>query len=822
MSARPEQLTAEQLWCPCPPDSFALETTEELPSQVSIIGQERAIRGIEFGIGIASFGFNIFALGYAGTGRATTLRAFLDRTAEKQPVPADLIYVNNFNEPNQPRAITLPPGTAIQLRRDMDELVDDLFVEIPRSFESDDYERQREKILREMSEERNGRFSELEHKVNEQGFTLLKTPTGLGIAPVLNGQVLTPEAYQRLDAETRGGIEDRQQVLQSTMAKTMRDIRDLEKRAKRQLEQFDREIADSVVGHHIQELLKQYQHLEEVPEYLQEVHADVVSSVGEFRSQDEAGEGLAAALRSSEREAFPKRYKINVLVDHSQQSGAPVIIEPNPTHGNLLGRIEHRAEFGALVTDFGMIKPGALHRANGGYLVVEARALLANPLAWEALKRALKNRQIRMEEIGTQFQTISTVTVEPEPVPLDIKVILVGEALTYYLLHEVDEDFRKLFKVQADFGVDFDRSPAACQDYARFVAARCHEEGLLHFDARAVARIVEHGSRMADHQGKLSTRFGEVADLVREASFWAMRHGRDHTTADDVEQAIEERIYRANRAQEKTLELIREGTVRVDVEGQAVGQVNGLSVLSLGNYSFGKPTRITARTFTGKDGVVSVEREAKLSGRIYNKGVLTLTGYLGGKYAQKTPLSLSASVSFEQTYDEIEGDSASSAELYALLSSLSELPIKQGIAVTGSVDQHGNIQPIGGVNQKIEGFFEVCLQRGLNGEQGVLIPQQNRRNLMLRAQVRQAVERGEFHIYPVDSLDDGLEILTGVTAGQMQEDGSYPSGTLHARVLDRLAMIARHLQRSPDDEGEADKRDSTPAATASETSLADR
>lgn len=790
------RLTGSRLWEACLPSLFSFDTTAELPDDVSIIGQERAVRGIEFGLDIASFGFNIYALGFSGTGRTTTLRAFLSRRAAREPVPPDLVYVNNFSDSNSPRAITLPAGSAVALRSSMVELIDDLFVEIPRAFESDEYERQREKILRGMSEKRNELFSQLEHTVNEQGFTLLKTATGLGIAPVLNGQVLTPEAYQRLDPTTREGIEERQSVLQGTMAKTMRSIRDLEKTAKRSLEEFDREIADSVVNHHIQELVREYSQHEELAEYLAEVHADVVAHVEGFRNEEDSSDGLAAALRSGGREALSNRYKVNVLVDHSLQSGSPVIIEPNPTHGNLLGRIEHRAEFGALVTDFSMIKAGALHRANGGYLVVETRGLLSNPLSWEALKRALKNRQIRMEEIGTQFQTVSTVTVEPEPVPLEVKVILVGDALTYYLLHDVDEDFQKLFKVQADFGVDFDRTPEACQDYARFVAARCHQEGLLHFDASAVASVVEHGSRLADHQRKLSTRFGVVADLVREASFWAKRQNRSCTTAEDVERAIEEKKHRSNRAQEKVLELIAEGTIRVDVEGDKVGQINGLSVLTMGHHRFGKPSRITVRTYAGKAGVLSVEREAKLSGPIYNKGVLTLAGYLGGKYALKKPLGLTASISFEQMYDEIEGDSASSAELYALLSSLAGLPIKQGLAVTGSVDQQGSIQPIGGVNEKIEGFFEVCRQHGLSGEQGVLIPHQNLRNLMLEASVRDAVERGEFHIHAIHTIDEGLEILLGVPAGELQEDETYPAESVHARAMQQLARLANQRESS--------------------------
>ncbi|MEJ2734153.1 MAG: AAA family ATPase [Anaerolineae bacterium] len=793
MSGKPRELAPDELWNPCESALYDFDTTASLPGDIVVIGQDRAVQAIDLGVGIASFGFNIFALGFAGTGRATTLRTFLDRVAADQPVPGDWIYVYNFADPNRPNAIVLPPGTAIQFRDDMQELVNDLLREIPRAFESEDYEKQKESIIREMQEQRNQSLVQLEHRVNERGFTLLKTAMGLGIAPVLNGQVLSPEAYQQLDEGTQKEIEERQRLLQSEMAETMRSIRDLEKRTKRHLYSFDREIADFAVGHLIEVLKAKYGDLEELPEYLAAVHADIVDNVDGFKGEEEPGEGLASAMKAGQREALLKRYSVNVIVDNSKQQGAPVIFEPNPTYGNLIGRIEHRAEFGAMVTDFTMIKAGCLHRANGGYLVAEMRGLLTNPLAWEALKRSLKNRYIRTEEASAQLQIVSTVTLEPEPIPLDAKVLLIGDPLTYYLLHEHDEDFRKLFKVKADFGAHFDRTPETNQHYAQFVAARCHEEGLLHFEREAVGRVVEFGSRLADHQNKLSTRFGEIADLVREASYWAKHRGSERTMARDVQEAIDKRIYRSNRAEEEIQELIDEGTVRVDVEGQIVGQVNGLSVLALGDYAFGKPSRITARTYTGRSGVVSLDRQAKLSGRIYDKGLLTLTGYLGGKYALGTPLSLSASISFEQLYEEIEGDSASSTELYALLSSLSGLPIEQGIAVTGSVDQQGNIQPIGGVNEKIEGFFETCRQRALTGKQGVMIPVQNVVNLMLRADVRQAIAEGQFHLYPVQSVDEGIEILTGVSAGDLQEDGTYPEDSVHGRVLARLEEIAASL-----------------------------
>jgi lon-related putative ATP-dependent protease len=812
MSDKSLELTVDQLWAPCDTSVLSFETTKTLSAKARILGQERAIAAIDFGIGIASFGFNIYALGYTGTGRTTTIHTFLDRVASGLPVPQDWIYVHNFADPNQPNAVSLPPGTAAEFRRDMQEMVSDLLREIPRAFESEDYEKQRESIIRVMQEQRNTQFAQLEHKVNERGFTLLKTAMGLGIAPVLNGQALTPEAYEQLDETTRHDIEARQKLLQGEMAETMRSIHDLEKRTKARLQEFDREIADFAVGHLIEDLSSKYGHLPEIPEYLNSVQADVVENVAGFREQEDSETGLPGAVRANQREALLKRYTINVVVDHGQQQGAPVIFESNPTYGNLLGRIEHRAEFGALVTDFTMIKAGCLHRANGGYLVIEVPGLLANPLAWDALKRSLKNRSIRTEEMGAQLQVVSTVTLEPEPIPLEVKVVLIGDPLTYYILQDYDEDFGKLFKVQADFGASFDRIPEACQGYAQFIAVHCHKEQLLPFDKAAVGRVVEYGARLAGHQKKLTTRFGRIADLVREASYWARKRDQGFVSATDVQTAIEQQIYRANRVEERTQEQIDEGSIRVDVEGESIGQINGLSVLSLGNYAFGKPSRITVRTYTGRAGVISLDREAKLSGRIYDKGLLTLSGYLGGKYAQDTPLSLSASISFEQLYDDIEGDSASSTELYALLSSLSGVPLKQGLAVTGSVDQQGNIQPIGGVNEKIEGFYLTCRQRGLTGQQGVLIPAQNTVNLMLHAEVREAVAEGRFHIYQVRTIDEGLEILTGMSAGTRLEDGTYPADSIHGRVLARLEQIAQNLKGSDkEQEEEKDETGSNPS-----------
>ncbi|MCL7453071.1 MAG: AAA family ATPase, partial [Anaerolineae bacterium] len=595
-------------------------------------------------------------------------------------------------------------------------------------------------------------------------------------------------------------LEERQERLHGEMAETMRLIRGLDKTAKNHLQDFDRQIADFAVSHLIDDVRQQYGHIEEVDTYLTEVHADLVENVDGFREDEDGEGGLASAVRAGQRQDLLRRYQVNLLVDNGELQGAPVIFEPHPTYANLLGRIEHRSELGALVTDFTMIKAGALHRANGGFVVLEMDSLVTNSLAWDALKRTLKNRKIRIEEAGSQLQIVSTPTLEPEPIPFDAKVVLIGDPATYYLLQDYDQDFRKLFKVQADFGDVFARTPEAIESYARFVAARCQQEKLLPFDRTAVARVVDFGARLAEHQNKLSTHFGDIADVIREASYWAQRAGRQLVTAVDVDKAIEQRAYRANRIEEEGQDLIAEGVQRIQVEGEALGQVNGLTVLSLGDYSFGRPSRITVQTYTGKEGVISLDREAKLSGRLYDKGLLTLTGYLGGQYAFGSPLSLSASISFEQLYDEIEGDSASASELYALLSSLSELPIRQGIAVTGSVDQQGNVQPVGGVNEKIEGFFDTCQRQGLTGDQGVIMPACNVVNLMLRADVRQAIASGQFHIYPVDTVDEGIEILTGWPAGEPDEEGLYPEDTVHGRVQERLEEIAENLRESDEEE----------------------
>jgi lon-related putative ATP-dependent protease len=608
-------------------------------------------------------------------------------------------------------------------------------------------------------------------------------------------------------------------VLQDRLEATTRQAREIERDVRGQMEELDRSTISFAIGHPFEELLEQYSGNEDMEGFLQAVRDDVIENREFFKRSQEEDEGpqrlLGAALFGRSRSPL-ERYRVNVLVDNSGLQGAPVVIETNPTYHNLLGRIEHKAEFGALTTDYSMVKDGALHRANGGYLIIDAKTLLSKPFAYDALKRSLRTEEVKIEELSQQYSAMTFVGLAPEPIPLCIKVVLIGDPYTYYLLYTLDDEFQKLFKVRADFGGEMDRSRENVKRYAQFMHSRCEEEGLRDCDLSAVARIVEYGSRLASDQKKLTTQFADIADLIRESDYWAGRNGNGRMTAQDVQKAIDERIYRSNRVEERIREEIERDTLLVDTTGEVVGQVNGLSIIHVGDYMFGRPSRITARTYLGQSGVVNIEREAKMSGRIHDKGVMILSGYLGGKYAGDKPLSLSASLTFEQLYEGVEGDSASSAELFALLSSLSELPIRQDIAVTGSVDQRGEIQPIGGVNQKIEGFYKVCAARGLTGEQGVMIPTRNVEDLMLQDEVVSAVAAGRFHVYPISSIDQGISLLTGVEAGERDQEGRFPEGTLNYLVDERLRDMALQLKRfartaETEGEGEKEEREEGPA-----------
>lgn len=799
MSRHPLEVPVERLRHVCDPTQFNFRTTEEVePLAEAIIGQERAVRAMEFGLRVRCPGYNVYVSGPTGTGRSTYARSAVEAVAADGAVPDDWCYVNNFDDPVQPLALRLPAGQGRKFAQDVDELVDDLKAEIPKIMASKEFDERKAAVRRKYQEESSARLGELDAAVKASGFALQHTTAGFLTVPLKEGKPMDQEDLAALTDEERADLERRSEAVQEKVVEALRSLKSLEKEFKAELTDLERRAVSGAISPFFSRLEAKYEAVPRVGEYLEAFLKDVLDRLDEFKPREE-GEGqvvmaLAAMAQRAGEPSF-RRYKVNLLVNNAEAKGAPVVIETNPTYYNLFGSIEYQGQLGTLATDFTLVKPGAIHRANGGYLILQAHDLLANPLSWEALKRALKNKEVRIENIGEQYRLVPTTTLRPEPVPLDVKVVLIGSSLVYQLLYNYDEDFRKFFKVKADFDVEMDRTPKHIHKYASFIGSVCRREELRHMDPSAVARIVEYSSRLVGDQDKLSTRFNEVVELVYESCAWAEAEGAAHVSASHVEKAIDEKIYRSNLIEEKFQEMLTAGKIMVDTEGRTVGQVNGLAVLGLGDYLFGKPTRITAKTFQGEDGVINIERESRLSGRLHNKGVLILGGFLGDRYGQDKPLTLSASLAFEQSYEEVDGDSASSTELYALLSSLSGLPIRQDLAVTGSVNQHGQVQPIGGVNQKIEGFFDLCAARGLTGSQGVLIPHQNVRDLMLKEEVIEAARAGLFHIYAVRTIDEGIEILTGIPAGERQADGSYPEDTVHGRVDRRLRRWAEEMAR---------------------------
>ena len=798
-----KKLTAKQARRACPPSRFTFGTTAELPAAIEIFGQPRATRAIDFGIDVGGPGFNIFVLGPGGSGRATTIERFLADKAIREKVPDDWVYVHNFADPYKPRAMRLPPGRANPFRQDMQSLVGHLEIDVPRAFESEEYQQARARIARELDDKQQAAYHELESAAARRSYAVVRTPGGLLIAPLVDGKPAPIESLAGLPPDQRQQLEQAGMDLQEILADSVRRVRGYEKETQEAVTELDRQVAANVAGHVVDALIERYKvDCPEVAEYLEEVRRDIIDHVSEFSAaQQQQPSQPPDPLRGPPAHV---RYQVNVLVDHARTVGAPVVIERNPTFMNVIGRIEREVRFGGTVMDFTMLRSGALHRANGGYLVLRARDVLSDPIGWAALKRALDSGQVQIDDPGTQFQMFSTRTLEPEPIPLDVKVVMLGSPGLYYTLHASDEDFQKLFKVKADFAPEMDRTPENERAYALFIRARCDEEGLCALDRGAVAQIVEYGSWLAEDQDRLSTRFGEVANVVREAAYWAGKAGRAVASADDVRMAIREARQRADQIEQVSRRLILDGTITIATHGTAVGQINGLSVRMSGDHTFGLPSRISARTYLGRAGVINIEREVKMSGRIHDKGVLILQGYLGSQYAVERPLTLSASLVFEQSYGDVDGDSASSTELYALLSSLSGLPIRQDIAVTGSVDQHGRVQAIGGVTHKVEGFFDVCSERGLTGEQGVVIPAANAKSLMLREDVVEAIDKGRFHIWAVSTVDEGIELLTGVKAGRRGAKGKFPPDSVHGRVEARLKEIAERMEKAgkpADDKG---------------------
>jgi lon-related putative ATP-dependent protease len=790
--ARIEPLKPEALCTRCNPEQFDFKTTAELEDLTEVLGQARAIEALQFGIGIRREGYNLFVLGAPGTGKHHVVEQFLGERSAGEPVPSDWCYVNNFAEAHKPHVLRLPAGMGVRLRGDIEQLMNDLRVAIPAAFESEEYRTRRHELEEQIKEQHEHAFQELHQQAESHQIALIRTPTGMAFAPMKKGEVLSPEDYEKLPDDDKKRTEAVIATLEEQLAKIIHQIPQWRREGQQRIQQLDREVTMSVVGHLIDELKGSYADHPTVMETLDSIQQAVIDNADDFKRSEEGGEinFLGITLQRPGGGASLRRYQVNVLIDHSSTQGAPVVYENNPTFPALIGRIEHIAQMGALVTDFMLIKPGALHRANGGYLLLDARKVLMQPYAWEGLKRALSARELRIESLGQALSLVSTVSLEPEPIPLDIKVVLMGEPLLYYLLSAYDPEFGELFKVAVDFGHDMKRDPDANLMYARLIATLARRDQLLPLDRSAVARVVEQAARQVEDAEKLSVQLREMADLLRESDHWAREAKRDLITRDDVQHAIDARINRMDRIRERLHEAIQRGTILIDTSGSRTGQINGLSVMGLGDYAFGHPTRITANVRIGKGEVVDIQREVELSGPIHAKGVMILAGYLGSRYANDRPLVLSASLVFEQTYGEVEGDSASSAELYALLSALADVPIKQSLAVTGSVNQHGVVQAIGGVNEKIEGFFDVCQARGLTGDQGVLIPAANIKHLMLRQEVIDAVRDGKFHIYPVTTIDEGIELLTGMPAGERGADGLFPEGTINRQVEIRLITLA--------------------------------
>lgn len=802
------ELTGEEVRRACDPETLTIETTQEMNSLEGIIGQRRAVQALIFGLDMPNPGFNVYVAGRPGTGKTTAVEAFLEERAKKQAVPSDWCYVNNFKDQYRPKALRLPAGRGCAFQRDIKRFVEQAQKEIRGAFESEEYGERREKLQAELEGRRKVLFAQMENQAKQSGFLLQVTPMGIGYVPLMDGKPLDPQAFISLSQEVKDDLENRQKALQDELGDTLKEVRKIAREGQERARRMDREVALYVVGPLVDDLMEGYGSLPEVAGHLRSMREDILEHIDTFRAKPEDGNEQAPKPPWVQEQPF-RKYEVNVVVDNSGLKGAPVVTELNPTYHDLFGRIEKEAHLGALRTDFTLIRAGSIHRANGGYLVLPVQEVLRNLLAWDGLKRAVRNQEISIEEPGERMGFVSTRGLQPESIPLNVKIVLMGNPMFYHMLYNMDEDFNELFKVKADFDVQMDRTEDNMHDYVAFVCTLCQKEDLSPLDKEAAAKVIEFGSRQAEDQYKLSTHFGEIADLIREANFWAGKEKAEKVGAKHVREAIEQKIYRSNLIQERIQEMIRRGTLLIDTDTEVVGQVNGLAVISLGDYAFGRPNRITASIGMGRGGIVDIEREAKMGGNIHTKGVLILSGYLVRQYAVDKPLSLSARLVFEQSYEGVDGDSASSTELYALLSALSGIPIKQGIAVTGSVNQQGEVQAIGGVNEKVEGFFEVCKAQGLTGDQGVMIPKSNVKNLMLKEEVVEAVKDGRFHLWPVGTIDEGIEVLTGVPAGIRAEDGDFPEDCVHGRADRRLYELAERIRnfgrKASSEEEENDK-----------------
>lgn len=804
-SAEKYKVTLEELKKSCnfDDDLNFCSSSIDAPHMDGVIGQSRAVRSMQFGLSMNAAGYNIFVVGSQGTGKSSYTQAAVTQAALKGPKPEDWCYINNFNEWDSPIAVSLPAGQGKIFQKDMDKLIQDLKIYIPKAFEGSDFEDKREKLSQSVRDKMEEILKDIEKLAFEAGFSVKQAPSRILLIPLVYGRQITPEEYNKLPVEERLSIDEKRLKLGKKIDERLKEGQVFENQAIEQNLEIEKKTAYAASEPLILKLKEKYKSNSEIVDYLDKVLKDVVDNHINFRSEsplpvmtpeDAAQKETQPAGGDVQYETFIEtseatnpfaKYTVNLFINNENVNGAPVVIESNPTYYNIFGKIEYKTQMFSSFTDFTMIKPGSIHRANGGYLILQAKDILMDPFVWDSLKKALKYGQISIENIGEQYRLVPTASLKPEPIPLKVKVIIIGSPM-FYMAYAMDEDFEKLFKVKVNFDIEMDRNKDNIREYVSFVSSLCKNENLTEYSKPALAKLIEYGSRLAGDQNKLSTQFNEVSDIVYESSAIAKSENSKFVEMEHVQKAIEEKRFRSNMYEEKMQEQIIQDKVVINTSGEVVGQINGLYVLQTVDYTFGLPARITAKTYMGRGGIINIEREIDMSGTIHSKGVLTLSGYLGGKLAQKDPMGFTAQVTFEQLYGGIDGDSASSAELYAILSSLADVPIKQCFAVTGSVDQRGEIQPIGGVNEKIEGFFDICSAKGLTGEQGVLIPTRNVDNLMLKDEVINAVKDNKFHIYAVKTIEEGIEILTGVEAGVMDENYEYPENTVFYRADRKL------------------------------------
>lgn len=811
MGKNPYELSPAQAYRQCDLSALSIESSDQLESCEEFVGQDRAISAINFGLGVSHCGYNIFLSGPPGVGKSSSIKRILNEVAGTKTTPGDWCYVYNFLDPNAPKALSLPTGHGKVFKKDMGDLVETLQREIPKAFESKDYEQEQQRLQSEAQTSKTELFDKLQKTATEKEFQLQFSPTGVVTLPLHKGKPLTQEEYSKLTDEEKAGINKRKDEMEEQVAAAYKIARKVDREVAAKVKELERRVALFAVSDLLDNIREKYNQYPEIIDYLHHVQRHILENIDKFRhDKDQApppGAPPMPFVQPVEPPSFTE-YKVNVFIDNSNTEGAPVVFETHPIYSNLFGTIERVARFGMFTTDFTLIRPGSLPKANGGYLVVEALDILKAPFVWDSLKKTLENQELGVEDVFQQYGFTSTVGLRPEPIKVDIKVIMIGNPSIYHLLYTYDEDFRKLFKVKADYDTVVERTPETENKYACLLKHMSELHNLKPLTRSGLEAVIEHSSRMAADQGKLSVMHGSISKLMHEAHYLASSDGNaDYISREHVARAIEQKIFRSNMIEEKLQELIQQGSILIDSDGRAVGQINGVAVYDLGDYAFGKPARITCETYMGMEGLVNIERRAKMSGSIHDKGVLILGGYLGAQYAGDKPLSVSATLAFEQSYSMIEGDSASAAELIALLSSLSGLEIRQDIAITGSVDQKGNIQPIGGVNEKTEGFFKCCEARGLSGKHGMVIPHQNVRNLMLSSTVRESIEKGKFHIYPVTSIDDVIEIMMDKPAGKRGKSGKFPRGTVHYLVDKRLGKLTEGFKKlTKGAEGQSEKK----------------